>query len=100
MKTLTHRVSASPLETHSVLRPVIVQINLDVSLLFWPLYALLWLGWLALRSVGRTIRRLYEIARAIIVVSGRRVRRWLRRNEQRIEWVFSGLVYGPMMGVG
>jgi hypothetical protein len=92
MNTLTH--------SRPLTRPVIIQINLDVSLLFWPLYALLWLGWLALRSVGRTIRRMYEIARAVVVVIGRRFRRWLRGNQQRIEWVISGLVYGPVMGVG
>jgi hypothetical protein len=92
MNTLTH--------SRPLTRPVIIQINLDVSLLFWPLYALLWLSWLALRSVGRTIRRMYEIARAIIVVSGRRFKRWLRGSEQRIEWYFSGLIWGPVIGVG
>jgi hypothetical protein len=100
MKTLTHRVSASPLGTHSVLKPVIIQINIDVSLLFWPLYALLWLSWLALVGVGRTIRRIGEIIRAVVVVAGRRFRRWLRGNQQRIEWYFSGLIWGPVMGVG
>jgi hypothetical protein len=92
MNTLTH--------SRPLTRPVIIQINLDVSLLFWPLYALLWLSWLALVGVGRTIRRIYEIARAVVVVAGRRLKRWLQGSEQRCAWVFSGLVYGPVVGVG
>ena len=90
--TLAHRAPAT--------RPVIVQINVDISPLFWPLYALLWLGWLGLARLGGIARRAYEIVRAVIVVSGRPFRRWLRQTERRIEWAFSGLVYGPCLGVG
>ena len=95
--TLTHRAPAAPL-----VRPLVVrmEINIDFSLLFWPLYALLWLGWLGLGRAGKWTRRLYEIARAVIVVSGRRFRRWLRQTERRVMWGFSGLVYGPCLGVG
>lgn len=102
MNKLTH---SQPAQT----RPVVVQINIDVSLLFWPLYALLWLGWLTVRGVGRFIRKfLYEYPRAVIVVSGRRLRRavlnplkgWLRGSERRCAWMISGLLWGPVMGVG
>ena len=88
--------------THSrpVLQPVIIQINLDITALFWPLFALCWLLWLLLGRVGRFLGRLWEIGRAIVVVSGRRLRRWLRGNERRVEWAISGLMYGPVLGVG
>jgi hypothetical protein len=107
MKALTHRAP--------VVRPVIIQVNIDITALFWPLFAAVWLGWLAMRRVVRLGRRLYEIIRAVAVVSGRRLRRWLRGNERRFEWAFSGyitcartwgvsvvegLVYGPVLGVG
>ena len=90
--TLAHR---APL-----IRPVIIQINIDITALFWPLFALCWLGWIAVGRVGRFLGRLWEIGRAIVVVSGRRLRRWLRGNERRVEWAISGLMYGPVLGVG
>jgi hypothetical protein len=102
--TLAHRAPVGcpePVEGRSRrVRPVIVQINIDISMLFWPLYALLWLGWLALVNAGRFIRRLWEIVRAVVVVSGRRLGRWLRGNLRRLEWAISGLLWGPVLGVG
>ena len=83
-----------------IVRPVIIQINVDISLLFWPLFALCWLLWLFLRRVGRFLGRLWEIGRANVVVSGRRLRRWLRGNERRFAWQYSRWVYGPVLGVG
>lgn len=93
MTTLAHRRPA--------LTPVIVQINIDLTAPFWALYAAVWLGWLAIASLGRFIRRfLYEYPRAVVVVSGRRLRRWLRGNLRQFEWQLSGLIWGPVMGVG
>jgi hypothetical protein len=48
MKALAHRAPT--------LQPVIVQINVDISLVFWPLFALAWLGWLGLAGVGRVVK--------------------------------------------
>ena len=92
MTTLTH--------TRPALQPVIVQINVDISLVFWPLFALAWLGWRGLARLGRIARRVYEIIRAVIVVSGRRFIRRLKGNLRLLEWQLSGLLYGPVMGVG
>jgi len=83
-----------------IVRPVIIQINVDITAVFWPLFALCWLGWIAVGRVGRFLGRLWEIGRAIVVVSGRRLRRWLRGSERRFAWQYSRWVYGPVLGVG
>jgi hypothetical protein len=92
MTTLAH--------SRPALTPVIVQVNLDISALFWPLFALCWLGWLAFQGLQRALSRLWELGRAIAVVSARRIRRWLRGNQQRFAWQLSGLMWGPVLGCG
>lgn len=91
--TLTH--------TRPALTPVVIQINVDITAPFWLAWAVCWLGWLAVGRVGRFIRKfLYEYPRAVVVVSGRRLRRWLRGNLRLFEWTVSGLWVWPCMGVG
>lgn len=68
-----------------------VNINADKTLLL--ITGVIWLAWV---SLGR----LYEIGRAVVVVAWRRIRRALQMAERRIEWTFSGLAYGPVLGVG
>lgn len=83
--TLAHR--------RPVVQPVIVQVNIDISLLFWPLFALAWLGWLGLGRLGRWLRGCGNWWVAAGVVARRRFRRWVR------SWKI-GLIYSPVLGMG
>lgn len=44
MKSLTHTRPFDFTQGSRITRPVIIQINLDISLLFWPLFAACWLA--------------------------------------------------------
>lgn len=86
MTALTHR---------SQFRPVVVSVTvrLDISLIFWPLFALAWLGWLSLGRLGRWVGRCAGWWSAAGTVAKRRFRRWV--NGWKI-----GLIYSPVYGIG
>lgn len=101
MTTLTHR---------RPFQPVVVNVTITIRLdrLFWLLYAVAWLAWLPfdwlrtrpVTGLGRWLRGCAEWWAAAGVVARRRWRRWVRQNERRFAWSFSGLLYGPVLGVG
>lgn len=77
---------------------VTVVIEADRTLLFMA--GLVWLVWLYLARLGRFIGGLWAWLGAAGRVIRRRWRNWKRATVRRIDWELSGLVYGPVMGVG
>lgn len=94
MTTLTH--------SRQQFQPVVVNVTITIRLdaIFWLAYALAWLVWLPVAGLGRWLRGCAEWWTAAGVVARRRWRRWMRNNERRFAWSFSGLLYGPVLGVG
>lgn len=58
MTTLAHSAQFTRpiIVTFPVKLDIDFTVNLDVTLLFWPLFALVWLAWLMLTGLGRRVR--------------------------------------------